>query len=799
MHEKELRLGIILTGGVSLAVYMHGVIRELQKLVRASRSFHMRDDGDGQIPESYTDAVEGREIDTEDVYFDLLKSLSPELDLRVVIDVIAGSSAGGVNGVMLARALAHDLNLDGQRQMWLENADILHLMDKKASAGRWSKFYIRPFVALAMRGRLGETAPEKETRDKLSLFLRSRWFSPPFSGPRFSSWLFEANQAMEQDSPENSSLLPAGHALDLFVSITDFYGHANRIALHDPVVIEEREHRHVLHFDYLRSANGDVRSDFGSDSVPGLVFAARATSCFPGAFPAASLHEIDVILARRRMTWPTRDAFIADKFKDLHHPDEDLAQIRFVDGSVVNDKPFGVAIDAITGRPAHRQVMRRIIYVEPNPIGTFSQEERGEPGFFRAILSSLAEIPRNEPIHDELARINEFNNKIKILRQVIKEVQPTVDRFVDKILPASTKELRPSEAEVTDWRSTANDQAASEAGYGFRSYFRLKVLKVAQRLERLTGSVVMPPGHSLEEPNEKTGFFAALKKLGARGFGSDVGIAASVSDSEIEFLKTFDVDFRVRRLRFVIRKLNELYRIAMGTPEIGFRTAWIDDFKQILYGHLAEVKKRWDPEFYPPEIAAGFKSNATQTSTDRDAFVTTLSEIGAAMGLEKIDAAVDEVFAFMVLNSIPPEMRHELFSAYIGFAFFDVLSFPMMQWEDLDEFEEILIDRISPIDATAIRSGGTAKILRGTSMRRFGGFFNRSYRENDYLWGRLNAADRLVDIILGAVGESGALNPTKANSIKHRLFTAILDAEEPFLKADPELLKTIRTEVEDNL
>ncbi|MBZ0215438.1 MAG: patatin-like protein, partial [Fimbriimonadaceae bacterium] len=719
----------------------------------------------------------------------------PELDLRVVIDVIAGSSAGGVNGIMLARALAHDLNLDGQRHMWLENADILHLMDTKASAGRWSKFYIRPFVALAMQGRLGEAAPEKETRDKLSLFLRSRWFHPPFSGPRFSSWLFEANQGMEQLTGKDHSLLPTGHALDLFVSITDFYGHANKIAIHDPLIIEEREHRHVLHFNFSKSATGEVKSDFGPESVPGLVFAARATSCFPGAFPAASLREIDIILARRRMTWPTREAFIAEKFKGLVDPDQDPANIRFVDGSVVNDKPFGVAIGAITGRPAHRQVMRRIVFVEPNPIGSFTRVESGEPGFFRMILSSLAEIPRNEPIHDELARINEFNDHIKLLRQVVREVQPTVDRFVDRILPASTKELRPSEAEISLWRSTANDQAASEAGYAFRSYFRLKVLKVAQRLEHLTGSVVMPPGHQTTEPQQQTGFFAALRKLGARGFGADVGITTSVSESEIEFLKKFDVDFRVRRLRFVIRKLNELYRIAMGIPEIGPRTEWIDDFKEILYGHLAEVKKRWDPDFYSPEIASGFRDNEERTSSEGDAYAATLSEIGDAMGLEKVDAAVDEIFAFMVLNSIPAEMRHELYAAYIGFPFFDVLSFPMMQWEDLDEFEEILIDRISPIDATAIRSGGTREILRGTSMRRFGGFFNRSYRENDYLWGRLNAADRLVDIILGAIGESACLDQDRAAAIKHRLFIAILDAEEPFLKADPDLLKTIREEI----
>ncbi len=166
------------------------------------------------------------------------------------------------------------------------------------------------------------------------------------------------------------------------------------------------------------------------------------------------------------------------------------------------------------------------------------------------------------------------------------------------------------------------------------------------------------------------------------------------------------------------------------------------------------------------------------------------------MALLEADAAADEVFAVMVLNYIPVELRRDLFAAYIGFPFFDVMSFPMVQWEDIDEFEEILIDRISPPDATAIRTGGTPAILKGISLRRFGAFFNRSYRENDYLWGRLNAAERLVDIVMGAVGESEIYHDVDCSDFKRRLFHAILDAEEPFLKADPDLIASIRKEID---
>ncbi len=40
MREKELRLALVCYGGISLAVYMHGITGEIWRLARASRDFH---------------------------------------------------------------------------------------------------------------------------------------------------------------------------------------------------------------------------------------------------------------------------------------------------------------------------------------------------------------------------------------------------------------------------------------------------------------------------------------------------------------------------------------------------------------------------------------------------------------------------------------------------------------------------------------------------------------------------------------------------------------------------------------
>ena len=99
MKEKELRFALVCYGGVSLAVYMHGVTKEILKLVRASRDYHSyinREDMDV----SYDEVARPREdpVDSERAYFDLMRLIGRHIDLRVVVDVIAGASAGGASG-----------------------------------------------------------------------------------------------------------------------------------------------------------------------------------------------------------------------------------------------------------------------------------------------------------------------------------------------------------------------------------------------------------------------------------------------------------------------------------------------------------------------------------------------------------------------------------------------------------------------------------------------------------------------------------------------------------------------------
>ncbi|MEX0695997.1 MAG: patatin-like protein [Dongiaceae bacterium] len=767
MKQIEVRLALVLYGGVSLAVYIHGVTREILNLVRASKQFQA-----GRAPPD-------RVRDTTAVYLDLFETLSPVVDLRVVVDLISGASAGGINGVMLARAIAHDLPLEPLRDLWLQNADVTRLAAPSRLLSRLAKAPVAALTDHLVMGRFGRPAADPETRAKLRHFIKAPWFTPPFSGKRFVGWMLDACDAMESDAEPGASLLPPGHRLDLFVTVTDYRGHRHRIALHDPPVVEETEHRRIVAFACRRALSGETISEFGTGHVPSLVFASRATASFPGAFPPATIGEIDAILAARRRDWPARSDFLTDKLKIGDGPEPTGF---FIDGSVVMNKPFAPVIHALGNRPAAREVVRRIVYVDPNPAPDAIQRGgEGAPGFFRTILSSLALIPRNEPIADDLSSIEEWNGRARRMAEILAAADPEVERLVGGIVRDDPNNP-PTIAEVGRYRAAANEAAHTGAGYAYLSYQKLKLRQLVERLSDLVAALAGRADAAVHA--------ADVGRLLDRWMEPD---GERTSPRIIQLLRAFDVDFRLRRARFVIRRLNELYR-TVGETEPDLDTGAIDDLKAALYEVTERIVRLWDPASHLPENDDTAVRIATAAANGMEPAAADLEALEAAMGLVRIDENLDEIVSVMGLAFLPPVARRAVAMAYVGFAFYDLITYPILQWTDLAEINEVLVDRISPADARGLRSGRVT--LRGTSLMSFGAFFNRAWREHDYLWGRLNAADRCVDVLMSAIGKR-ARELVDADRLRRHLILAILDAEAPHLTADPGLIPALRREVEE--
>ena len=757
MRDKELRLALVCYGGISLAVYMHGITGEIWRLARASRAFH--DD----VPPG-----EG----SEGVYRELLAAIADAagIRLRILPDIIAGASAGGINGIFLAQALATGQSLDPLTTMWLDNADIEALLDPDAAPDRFTKLWATPIAWMMSDRNPGagtvEPGSREEVAAKLKRFVRARWFEPPFGGKRLTHMILDALDAMAA-GPAGERLLPAGQPLDLFVTVTDFRGHPERLRLNSPEEVVETEHRLVFPF----SDNGDGRLGHAAE----LAFAARATSSFPGAFPPLKVAEIDDALKERKRRWPGRKRFL-DRMLPRHAAVGAAEEAVLIDGSVLANAPFRPAIDALRDRPAKRQIDRRFVYVDPVPGYHFNLgvAKAAAPGFFQTIIGALSELPRQQPIRDNLEAIDARTAQIERLRAILAGLRTDVEEQVVKLFGYTLLLDYPTPARLATWRRRAQVAAARNAGLTYAAYARLKLADVT---EGTTTTLYRASGDSGADTLRRIRECVA-RVVAERGIVSDTAADLSVKAPVVGFLRHFDLGFRVRRLRLLARRLAEM--------DEGDDDAALNPIREAVYASLAD--------YLDLERTGAFRALRPAIRRIAADPASTLDGLDKAMDLPRIDAETDRRLS-AGLSALPKELRRPLLLAYLGFPFFDIATLPLLQGEGLDEFDPVKVDRISPDDAKAIRGGGAAATLKGTQFNNFGAFFSRAYRENDYLWGRLHGADRLIDIVVSTLPAGSRLKPGRVAAIKRDAFHAILAAEEDRLAAIPGLFESLRKEI----
>jgi hypothetical protein len=110
-----------------------------------------------------------------------------------------------------------------------------------------------------------------------------------------------------------------------------------------------------------------------------------------------------------------------------------------------------------------------------------------------------------------------------------------------------------------------------------------------------------------------------------------------------------------------------------------------------------------------------------------------------------------------VTGNWDPRTRRELACRYLAFPIWDALIFPIIALARLPQLTPIGVTRFSPLDAsrlTPVDENGTElpHKLRGTVLAHFGGFFDQEWRENDYLWGRLDGAELVLRLLGRAAG-----------------------------------------------
>jgi predicted acylesterase/phospholipase RssA len=306
--RTELRLALVMNGGVSLAVWMGGVAHEIALLARASRQ---------QLPPP-------PDHPDRPVY-DQWAKLCAEHGVVVTVDVIAGTSAGGINGALLATALARNSSLGHLRELWRTSASL--------SPGK----LLRP-----------------DALDPISSVLDGKYFAGKVRAA-FDQILEESPEDNDKDhSPE----------ITLFTTATAVGSQTRVFRDSTGTEILADDHRQLYRFRHhtVHSYDSDIidrgrpwqsafrnheENDFrGAGSSARLALAARASAGFPVAFEPV---------------WPvTAEANL------------ESVQVRggskryLVDGGILNNAPFGPVLEEIARRPTDKPWKRMIVYVVPS-------------------------------------------------------------------------------------------------------------------------------------------------------------------------------------------------------------------------------------------------------------------------------------------------------------------------------------------------------------------------------------------------------------------------------------------------
>ena len=520
------------------------------------------------------------------------------------------------------------------------------------------------------------------------------------------------------------------------------------------------------------------------------------------------------VLVERHASWPRRAEFIAKGFPNHERAGIDPTTVCFIDGSVLNNRPFQQAIAAIHGRPAYREVDRRLVYIEPHPSPPGSRQRHKVPGFFATLRGALSDIPSSQPVTDELARVIDFNDQVRRLRAINDSARPQISQLVGGVV-TDTFDRRISTDELRAWREQVNSHVSRDAGFAYQAYVRLKLSSVrffgAELIVKLRGVPAKSP-------------MARVVAEIIDAWAVHKGIVYERADSEalefetqtgdhlpgwVKYLLAFDVRYRERRLQFLIEGQNRLYQLVGQDRFAGLNPLVIDRLKREFYVRLDTLRRRQDASRYSREVhdlvtdifpavpSAGEVRHLAAYATvfveqHGDKLDRLIEQLAAEIDLDATTRDLDDLLASLDPAEWHPDARREVLVNYLGFPFWDVLTFPIMIARKIGELNEILIDRISPQDVHALKGFDGVENLKGIGIGHFAAFLSRAYRENDYLLGRLHALDRLIDIVCDAAGIDAKGTEIDVLALKKRGFGRILDIEEKHLTHSQDLIAGLR-------
>jgi patatin-related protein len=561
LYASEVRFGVVMYGGVSLAIYINGVANELYEMacatpkapgpdaaVTGTRDIYRKASfllGSGELRALYAQHLETPQA----VPDPFAAPLTGVPRTRFVVDVISGTSAGGINGAFLAKALVNGQPFSPLKSLWIQEGNIDSLLNDDAS------YQGLEYAKL--------NTPPRSLLNSDRMYIK----------------LLDAFLGMQQaSSPTGQSGSPLVDELDLYMTTTDIRGSVVPLRLFDDVVYEKR-FKQVYHFQYA----GPARNDLKDENAPFLAFAARCTSSFPFAFEPMTVADAQRLCRARTGGGAIDFATWKPFFSGLSSDDmvEDRWRSRaFGDGGYLDNKPFSYVVEALSWRLGALPMDRKLIYVEPAPTHPETQRQQftDKPEAIENAFAALNTIPQYETIREDLEAILARNRRIERVERIVRQVEADIETRPDDPF----KHLKLIDGKVPEWRSLDLSAMIDYYGVAFLPYRRLRMAAVTDDIaERLA---------VWWDVDRRSDRFYALKAM-ARAwregnyYENDRDKQPNQTASVNKFLDDYDLKYRLRRAGFLLRKVHQLRSLAVELKQ-GADEKSMSDIEQRLFKRL---------------------------------------------------------------------------------------------------------------------------------------------------------------------------------------------------------------------
>ncbi|OBK35654.1 hypothetical protein A5658_08665 [Mycobacterium sp. 1245111.1] len=695
---------------------MAGVAREINLLAQASQWRRVG----GDLPVNSTLKPHAEQS------LKLYRKLIDLLDIVVDVDILSGTSAGGINAALLASSRVTGSDLGGLRDIWLDIGALTELIRNPTDK-------IVPSLLYGDRRMFSEL--NKQIPD-----LKSGPFPP-------------AKYAEQLGCPSTT----------LYVTTTLINGETSQFTDSFGTRVQDVDRRGVFTFTETDLAD--------KDKFSALALAARSSASFPAAFEPSFV--------------PLTTGTPATKDVPARPPMADFINITkshwVADGGLLDNQPIDVLLQRIFDRPAERPVRRVLLFVVPSSGPQLVQQpppdKVAEPlGLVEGLMKDLTAVTtqsiaadlrtirahqdRMEARTDARLRLAELANELSNSRLLTPNLlEDYKNREASKQAQALTDALL---RQLSTW-----DPKSGSAPDGIPENWQLR-LGIGGDAEKvcrqsIKGAILQRWSQSGEQLLPESA--ADLYRYGQTAFDLAKGSALEVVDAACELAQR-DSDFdslaqltrgihnadkpgaaadqlaAERRPMPLPMDLTEIVRsvctagdqagerLGQAAGEIAIRylderelpaTAW-SNLEAIFERHWNTLTRLADA---PTDADAERRHPASQPARD--------------------NAAVKELRTYLEY------LRSSTEPAGISLKLFDLAATQramLPAGADIEQPLQLIQVSADTRSLLAPEFSTAEEKLTGMQLHHFGAFYKRSWRANDWMWGRLDGAGWLVHMLL---------------------------------------------------